>query len=145
MSTCALLSLTACEPPTRAVVGVERSATGITAAVLVCDDQPVMTLRVYTGANGSFTAVGKLRRNRVIQVPLTGPSPGWRTGQVTRFQPGRTYEVDTEGGDGSRLGAAVYFTVQDVPSNGVLTEAPDGGPNQVVSLATFTERARSTC
>lgn len=143
----ASLTSMSCGPPTRAAVGVERSSTGIEAVVFVCDDQSPLTLRIYPDQDSdrSFTVVGSLHRDRAIRVPLTRPSRGWRTEGAERFESAHVYEVDVEGSDESRLGASIYFRMNDVPNNGILTQASDGENNRVVSFGIFAKQIRAIC
>jgi len=144
----ALLAVSGCGPPTRALIGVNKEASEPTVVLYVCDNRPHVTVRVYYGTKDAenYTLTGSARKHQTVRVPLVHAAAGWTLGGTpAALPPGAKIEADSEDGSGNRLGSSVYFRLSDLP------EAPsvevDGRATKpsVLVQDEFTKAARGTC
>lgn len=140
------LLVTGCGPATQADIGVTQAAGHPTVVLYVCDDQPHLTVRVYYAQRdtANYTLTGHAKKHETVRVPLVAASAGWVLHGVRMPLPsGKQVEADAEDGSGSRLNAAVYFTLAEMPASPEVGV----GDSKLVRLTTsaFAKRASSLC
>jgi hypothetical protein len=69
-----------CGPAARALTGVSETDTGPVVTLYVCNNEPHLTVRSYTGPADTdyYTLTGSARRHQAVQIPLTVETPNWR-------------------------------------------------------------------
>jgi hypothetical protein len=144
----ALLAVSGCGPPTRALIGVSTVAGEPTVALYVCDNQPHLTVRVYYGPNDAdnYSLKGSARKHETVHVPLVHETAGWTLGGTrVALPPQARIEADSEDGSGNRLGSSVYFRLSSLPSAPSVEVDGRATKPSVLTAEGFSKAARATC